>query len=132
MLGSGKGKSGNFDNYWSDFVDRDHTRNPGLTREHVEYTIIYMCQRGLWSRLPFTFPSDEETDQVFNPSKEAQKTSIGDVTESTNVSNDSPHMFTSEIPPTDPTDDDLSDEDMFEDDNTTVGAISIPLAFHSL
>lgn len=47
MLGSGKGKSGNFDNYWSDFVDRDHTRNPGLTREHVEYTIIYMCQRGL-------------------------------------------------------------------------------------
>ncbi|CAI9268547.1 unnamed protein product [Lactuca saligna] len=130
--GTGKGRLGIFDD-WSDFVNKAHTRHLDLTREQVEYTFISMRQRALRSRLPFTFPSDDETDHTFNPFKEAQKiTSTGDVPNSTNVSDDPPPKFKNEEAPKPPTNYDLSDEVMFEDDNTIVGAILIPTAFNIL
>ena len=40
-------RSSIFDKDWSDLVDRTHMRHPELTREHVDYTLIPMCQRAL-------------------------------------------------------------------------------------
>lgn len=59
----GKGRSGIFDNDWSNFVDYAHTRHSKLTREQVEYILISMRQQALRICLPFIFPSNEETNQ---------------------------------------------------------------------
>ncbi|CAI9265625.1 unnamed protein product [Lactuca saligna] len=92
-----------------------------------------MRQRALRSRLPFTFTSDKETDQALKPFDEAQNiTSPGDVPDSTNVSDDPPPNFTCKEALNHPIDDDLSNEVMFEDNNTKIIAISIPSSFNFL
>ncbi|CAI9280115.1 unnamed protein product [Lactuca saligna] len=90
-------------------------------------------QSDTWfSRLPFTFPSDKETDHVFNLSEEAQKTIIGDVPDFTNVSDDPPPTFTSGESPKPPTDEELLDDLIFEDKNKSIGAIVILPSFNML
>lgn len=84
-----------------------------------------MCPRALQSRLLFTFPSDEQIDQEFHPSKEALHATIGDFPNPTIFSDDHPPMFTRDETPKPPSDEEHSDDKMFDDDNTYVGAIPI-------
>lgn len=52
--------------------------------------------------------------------------------DSTNVSDDPPRKFTSEVAPKSSAEDDLSNEIMFKADNTYVGFILVPTTFNLL
>lgn len=94
----------------------------------MEYTFISMRHISIQINLPFTFP----TDQEFHPSKEDQKTAIGDVLNPTIISDDPSLMFTTKETPKHPSNEEHSDDVMFNDDNTSVGAILILTSFKSL
>ncbi|CAI9303158.1 unnamed protein product [Lactuca saligna] len=105
----------------------------------------------VWSRLTFTFPSIEETNQVLQPFIDSlRKTSSANVPTSENIvadpplndlvakvvfsnstiASDNPPTFTSAKVPKPNGKYDLSDEIMFEDDNTIVSVILIPTTFN--
>lgn len=149
----GKGRSGIFEKDWLDFVDRAHTRNSELSRQQVEYMLISMCKRAVRSHLTCTFPSNEETDQEIQPFiNSLRKTPSADVPTSNNIvddppwnevvargvvansknASDNPPTFTSEEVPKPDVKDDISDEIMFEDDNTIDGVIPVPTTFNLL
>lgn len=50
-----------------------------LTRAQVEYTLISMRHRAIQTSLPFNLRTDEESDQEFHPSEEAQQTTTRDI-----------------------------------------------------
>ncbi|CAI9276457.1 unnamed protein product [Lactuca saligna] len=129
---SSKGRSGIFDKDWYDFVNMAHSIHSGQTRAQVAYTIISMCQRVLQIHLPFTFPSDEETGQVFHLSEGAHETTTGDIPDPTIVSDDPQMMFTSDETPNPPSHEDHSDDVMFDNDTTYVGAFLILTYFKML
>lgn len=91
-----------------------------------------MCHRALRSHLPFTFLSNEETDnelqQFFNS---FHKTPSSKDLIPYNTKDDQPAFSSAEDPKPD-TKDDLCDEIMFADDNTSVGVVLIPAAFNLL
>ncbi|CAI9279539.1 unnamed protein product [Lactuca saligna] len=113
----GEGGSGIFDKYWSDFVDRAHTRHPKLSREQVEYMTPTV-----------DVPNSNNTvdDSPWN-----EVVARGVVANSKNAT-DNPPTFTSvEVPKLD-VKYDLFDEIMFRDDNTIVSIILVPMTFNLL
>lgn len=118
-----------------------HTWPPDHTKEQVEFMLISMRQQALRSRIPFTFPSTEETNQELQPFIDSiKKTLSEDIPTPVNAVNFSPQNFVDDNPsnlssvedPKPNSEDDLSDEIMFEEDNPIVGAILIPSTFNLL
>lgn len=112
-----------------------------------------MQQHAFRSRIPFVYPYNKEINQKLQPSIYAVKAiknaevptpkntmddppqnddaTKGDVPCSTNFSDVPPPKFVSaDNVPSPNVDDDLSEEIMFEDDNTTIGVISVSTAFN--
>lgn len=91
-----------------------------------------MRQRALRSRLPFTFPLNEEIDHELQPRiNTLEKTPSVEVRIPDNTKDDRP-MFTSMEILEPNVEEDLYEKIMFKDDHTSVGAIPIPTAFNIL
>lgn len=92
-----------------------------------------MCQHAIQSSIPLTFPYNMEIDQFFQPILEIHKaTTMRDVPDTKIVSDDPLPTFTSEDAPKTPSDEEHSNNVMFDDDSTTVGAILILTPFKTL